>query len=66
MDYLWAALPDELRQLVVAAFVRDATSSDLARVAPLSPAFLTAVRDEREGGTGDDAYARTRLLRPYV
>ena len=51
MDYLWAALPDELRQLVVAAFVRDATSSDLVRVAPLSPAFLTAVRDERERRT---------------
>ena len=45
---MWAALPDELRQLVVAAFVRDATSSDLARAAPLSPAFLTAVREERE------------------
>ena len=51
MDYLWAALPDELRQLVVTAFVRDATSSDLVRVAPLSPAFLTAVRDERERRT---------------
>ena len=48
---MWAALPDELRQLVVAAFVRDATSSDLARAAPLSPAFLTAVRDEREQRT---------------
>ena len=51
MDHLWAALPDELRQLVVTAFVRDATSSDLALVAPLSPAFLTAVRDERERRT---------------
>ena len=48
---MWAALPDELRQLVVAAFVRYATSSDLARAAPLSPAFLTAVRDEREQRT---------------
>ena len=51
MDHLWAAIPDELRQLVVATFVRDATSSDLALVAPLSPAFLTAVRDERERRT---------------
>ena len=48
---MWAALPDELRQLVVDAFVSDATSSDLARAAPLSPAFLTAVRDERKERT---------------
>ena len=52
MDHhLWAALPNELRQLVVAAFVRHATSADLALVAPLSPALLTAVRDERERRT---------------
>ena len=51
MDDLWAALPNELRQLVVLAFVREATSADLALVAPLSPAFLTAVRDERERRT---------------
>ena len=51
MDDLWAALPNELRQLVVLAFVREATSADLALVAPLSPAFLTAVRDEREWRT---------------
>ena len=51
MDHLWASLPDELRQLVVVAYVRDATSYDLALVAPLSPAFLTAVRDERERRT---------------
>ena len=51
MDHLWASLPDELRQLVVVAYVRDATSYDLARVAPLSPAFLTAVRGERERRT---------------
>ena len=51
MDHLWASLPDELRQLVVVAYVRDATSYDLALVAPLSPAFLTAVRDARERRT---------------
>jgi len=52
MDHhLWAALPNDLRQLVVLAFVREATSADLALVAPLSPAFLTAVRDERERRT---------------
>ena len=51
MDHLWAALPNELRQLVVLAFVREATSADLALVAPLSPAFLTAVREERERRT---------------
>ena len=46
---LWASLPDELRELVVIAYVRDvATSYDLALVAPLSSAFLTAVRGERE------------------
>ena len=48
MAHLWASLPDELRQLIVVAYVRDATSYDLALVAPLSPAFLTAVRGERE------------------
>ena len=51
MDHLWATLPDELRQLVISAYVREAAFYDLALGAPISPAFLTAVRGERERRT---------------
>ena len=51
MDPLWASLPNELRQLVVVAYVSIATSYELALAAPLDLAFLIAVRDERERRT---------------
>ena len=51
MDHLWASLPDELRQLVVVAYVSTATSYELALVAPWNHAVLFAVREERERRT---------------
>ena len=51
MDPLWASLPNELRQLVAAAYASIATSYELALAAPLDHAFLIAVRDERERRT---------------
>ena len=51
MDPLWASLPNELRQLVVVAYVSIATSYELALAAPIDHAFLIAVRDERERRT---------------
>ena len=51
MDPLWGSLPNELRQLVAAAYARIITSYELALAAPLDHAFLTAVREERERRT---------------
>ena len=59
MDHLWATLPDELRQLVISAYVREAAFYDLALGAPISPAFLT-------GGPLSVANASGALLRGGV